>query len=110
MEHGLVIQYTGMYYIYSSIRFISAKLDTQLKTYTTHVQHISPYDRSNTILLKAEYSGSKTFQESTFTGGVFFLHAGDVIQVCVSDPGVVEISESTYAGLIMLGSDSKNKG
>ncbi|CAL1540014.1 unnamed protein product [Lymnaea stagnalis] len=93
-----------MYYLYSSINFVLTKQSSHTSSYSTSVYLSRPRRPSDTgALLKSTHTGGQQSQETLFTGGVFHLQAGDLIQVCVSGRDIVNFkSDSTYTGLIML--------
>ncbi|CAL1540022.1 unnamed protein product [Lymnaea stagnalis] len=98
------IIHSGMYYLYSSIKFTLRKQSSEPSSFSTSV-HLwrpgSPAD--NGELLKSTHTGGRQIQETVFTGGVFHLQAGDLLQVCVSGRDIVNFkSDSTYTGLILL--------
>ncbi|KAH9519048.1 hypothetical protein Btru_009000 [Bulinus truncatus] len=106
---GIIIHHPGIYFVYSSILF---QLGQVLSTHPTafHYTHrVSPNNPSSSgVLLRTAFTAdpnSVKNNESTFSGGVFYLLSGDIIQNCVSIHNSSTIDEdSSFTGLTMLSS------
>ncbi|KAH9489711.1 hypothetical protein Btru_036422 [Bulinus truncatus] len=106
---GLLIHYTGLYYIYSSVSFRSDSV-TMGETKQLFIHRISLNQPWNSgVLLRSLYTPCAkcaNLQESSFTGGIFHLQQGDLIQLCLSSPDNLNLdnSSTSYIGLFMLSS------
>ncbi|CAL1530015.1 unnamed protein product [Lymnaea stagnalis] len=114
VQNGINIQYTGLYYIYSSLKFASNVTGSPIKlsdrSWFHYVHRISPNSPMNSgVLLRAVHTicpQCNKSQESTYTGGIFHLTKGDTIKVCLSGLGIAGFSdESSYFGMFMLHSE-----
>ncbi|CAL1531442.1 unnamed protein product [Lymnaea stagnalis] len=109
-HNGIVLKFTGLYYIYSSIHSKPSNacqsMELSRKTNFHYVHRISPNNPMYTgMLLRSVYTCSDNdglSGDTLFTGGIFYLNEGDVIQVCFSDSQTVDFDYSSYFGLFML--------
>ncbi|CAL1542723.1 unnamed protein product [Lymnaea stagnalis] len=112
LADGLRIMFSGLYYVYSSIHFRPDSVypckDFQYQTWSHFVEKISPNNPSQTgCLLKTAHTCCDECtldDETSYTGGVFRLEAGDILRVVISGHGLVFFKQQTsFAGLMMLG-------
>ncbi|XP_059148934.1 uncharacterized protein LOC131936095 [Physella acuta] len=102
--NGLIICQTGMYYVYNSVQFRTKEYVKKQTVYfymrQTNKQHTSH------VLLRNLHTVAENLsvdRETGFSGGVFHLDEGDVIEVFVSGQGLVETGRNTtYIGLVRL--------
>ncbi|KAH9499664.1 hypothetical protein Btru_074372 [Bulinus truncatus] len=93
----------GLYYVYNSVTFKS-NITQPRKTLFSYVHRVSPNSPSNSgVLLRSALSCENCLgiSETSYTGGVFYLQEGDIIQVCISQQATFD-NESTYVGLFLL--------
>ncbi|XP_059158160.1 uncharacterized protein LOC131942349 isoform X2 [Physella acuta] len=110
-REGIKILYPGVYYIYSNVNFKpnSTRYTAEFH-YQTWFQYISRRSATSPVLsgvlLRTVHtccSNCTGSRETAYTGGVFSLQTGDVIQVCVSGQGLVDFGTGlTYLGLYLL--------
>ncbi|CAL1526490.1 unnamed protein product [Lymnaea stagnalis] len=112
LNDGLRIVYSGAYYVYSSIHFRPESAHPcKSFLYTTwghSVEKLSPNSPAQTgCLLKTAHTccdHCTMDEETSYTGGVFNLEAGDIIRVSVSGHGLVYFRQQTsFAGVFMIG-------
>ena len=115
VHDGLIIQYSGVYYIYSSLLF---KVHTDLtsaqfayQNWFHYVHRISPNSPMDSgVILRSVYTACPNcsrIEDTSFTGGIFKLKAGDIIKVCLAGDGITEDNPTTSSvGLFMLYSTS----
>jgi hypothetical protein len=116
LKEGLRIIYSGLYYVYSSINFRPESAypckNYTYQTWSHAVEKQSPNkpDKSG-CLLKTFHTccdSCSMEEETSFTGGVFYFEAGDVLRVSIGGYGLVYFqTKSSFAGLIMLGTGNK---
>ncbi|XP_059173873.1 tumor necrosis factor ligand superfamily member 6-like [Physella acuta] len=110
-QGGLRINYTGTYYVYSSITFHPRSSKTpsefQFQTWLHYVlrhRHNSPANSG--IIMRTVHTLCPTCKgnmETAFIGGVFNLSANDEIQVAMSGSHLFDWHRhSTYLGLFFL--------
>lgn len=113
-DQSLRILHSGLYFVYSSIHFQPTPnhpcKDFKFQTWGHYVEKIVPnYPGRSGCILKTSHTCCDQCindSETSFTSGVFQLQAGDIIQILVSGYGLVYFkSESSFAGLMMLGSN-----
>ncbi|XP_059145976.1 uncharacterized protein LOC131933197 [Physella acuta] len=112
-ENKIIILHSGLYYLYSSIDFKpNSTKSSKDFTYQTwfhyvHKSNINNPHRSG-VLLRTVHTccpDCVDSRETAYTGGAFYLEAGDTIQSCVSVQGVVSVDDrSSFLGLVMLNS------
>ncbi|CAL1536013.1 unnamed protein product [Lymnaea stagnalis] len=112
-EEGFVLQHDGLYFVYSNINF---KPDTQksssefpYQTWFHYVNRESPNHPMNAgVLLRSAYTcypNSSNRGETSYTGGIFYLNADDILRVSLSGEGIAQFNnQSSYLGLFMLAS------
>ncbi|KAH9487587.1 hypothetical protein Btru_071950 [Bulinus truncatus] len=109
-REGLLVFYSGIYFIYSSIQFKKTTDASSSQTLFQYVKRESPNNpQYSGVLMRSVYTPCQDcehFEETSFIGGVFHLQYGDYVRVCVSSEDVVNFeTPSTYAGLVMLNSN-----
>ncbi|KAH9507619.1 hypothetical protein Btru_051633 [Bulinus truncatus] len=121
LKDGLRIVYDGLYYVYSSVHFRPESAhpckDFKYQTWTHYIERLSPNNPAQTgCLLRTSHTccdECSMDEETSYTGGTFYLTAGDVIRVAIDGYGLVYFrQQSSFAGLMMLGtgsSDSSSK-
>ncbi|XP_059158153.1 uncharacterized protein LOC131942348 isoform X2 [Physella acuta] len=110
-REGIKIIIAGVYYIYSNVNFKpnSTRYSADFH-YQTWFQYISRRSATSPVLsgvlLRTVHtccSNCTGSQETAYTGGVFYLQAGDVIQISVSGQGLLDFgNEMTCLGLYLL--------
>ena len=112
LDGGFHIQYSGIYFIYSSIHYRPDSVypckHFKFKTWSHFIMKNTPNNPALTgCLMKTAHTCCDECtldDETSYTGGVFRLEAGDVIYVEISGHGLVYFKEQTsFAGLMMLG-------
>ncbi|XP_059160929.1 CD40 ligand-like isoform X3 [Physella acuta] len=109
-QEGIKILFSGFYFIYSNVNF--KPNTTQSSTYFTYqwFQYVRRHSANNPVLsgvllrtVHTTCDNCTNSQETAYTGGVFYLQTGDLIEVCVSGQGLVDFGpEQTYLGLFLL--------
>uniref|UniRef100_A0A0B7ACH2 THD domain-containing protein n=1 Tax=Arion vulgaris TaxID=1028688 RepID=A0A0B7ACH2_9EUPU len=116
-ESGFKVIYPGLYYVYTNVRFKpDSSWPCRLFTYKTWdqiVRHKPVLTGQNKTILKTVHTcsdNSTSDNESSFTGGLFRLDAGDRLEVLTSGLGLTHFSnQSSFFGLVMLdSSDSRS--
>ncbi|KAH9503037.1 hypothetical protein Btru_075788 [Bulinus truncatus] len=104
---GIHLDYAGTFYVYLSLNF-KANSSANIQTFFAYLHRISPNSPSKSgVLMRSAYSCANCTNatETRFTGGVFHLQQGDIIQVCLSEQNAVEfLDDSTFTGLFLLAS------
>ncbi|XP_055897265.1 uncharacterized protein LOC106078465 isoform X1 [Biomphalaria glabrata] len=112
LKDGLRIIYSGLYYVYSSIHFRPESAypcrNFTYQTWTHIVERMSPNNPNQSgCLLRTSHTccdSCSMDDETSYTGGVFYLAAGDVLRVAIGGHGLVYFqTKSSFAGLMMLG-------
>ncbi|XP_059160776.1 uncharacterized protein LOC131944254 [Physella acuta] len=113
-REGINIIYPGLYFVYSSVNFKpnSTRFSADFH-YQTWFQYISRRSATSPVLsgvlLRTVHtccSNCTGSQETAYTGAVFHLRTGDLIQMSVSGQGLIEFSAgASYLGLYMLHHD-----
>ncbi len=115
LEDGIRIIYSGLYYIYSSIHFRPESAHPckafKHKTWGHYVEKTSPNNPAQSgCLMKTAHTCCDVCtmdEETSYTGGVFYLKSRDVIKIVISGYGLVYFRQQTsFAGLMMLGSSN----
>lgn len=112
-SEGFVLQYDGLYYIYSSIKFRTFldnnSRDFPYQTWFHYVNRESPNHPMNTgVLLRSVHTccpSCNRSAETSYTGGIFFINANDKLRITLSGEGLAEVNDqSSYFGIFMLAS------
>ncbi|GFR67714.1 tumor necrosis factor ligand superfamily member 10 [Elysia marginata] len=106
-RQGLKILHGGLYYIYASIEFRPQSIypckDFKYQTFAAYVEKRSYQSYGSQNILKVSHTccdQCRNTQETSFTGGVFMLHPGDVVGVKVVGYRLVHFHPVTsYMGL-----------
>ncbi|XP_059161255.1 uncharacterized protein LOC131944586 [Physella acuta] len=104
---SMEIVYTGMYYVYSNFNFMD-KSSSETRDCHTKTRHhyVHKTNRiSSHVLLKTHHTvcDDSEYQETAFTGGVFYLVTGDKLQVTASMKNVSDFGkETSYLGVVLL--------
>ncbi|XP_059146813.1 CD40 ligand-like [Physella acuta] len=110
-QEGINILFSGLYFIYSNVNFNpNTTWSSTYFTYQTWFQYVRRHSANNPVLsgvllrtVHTTCDNCTNSQETAYTGGVFYLQTGDLIQVCVSGQGLVDFGpEQTYLGLFLL--------
>ncbi|XP_055897263.1 tumor necrosis factor ligand superfamily member 6-like isoform X1 [Biomphalaria glabrata] len=118
LKDGLRIVYSGLYFVYSSIHFRPESAHTcqdfKYQTWTHVVERMSPNSIAQSgCLLKTSHTccdHCSMDEQTSYTGGVFYLESGDVLRVAISGYGLVYFRQhSSFAGLMMLGTRTSEK-
>ncbi|KAK6979367.1 tumor necrosis factor ligand superfamily member 6 [Biomphalaria glabrata] len=117
LPDGLRIIHPGFYYVYSSIHFRPESprpcKDFQYQTWNQYLEKTSPLDPAQSgCLLKVAHTCCDICtrdEETSYTGGVFYLDKNDVVQIAIDGYGLVNFRRDTsFVGLMML-STGKSK-
>ncbi|XP_059165892.1 uncharacterized protein LOC131948332 [Physella acuta] len=110
-EDGLIIQRSGIYFVYSNLNFKPcSKKSTSEFTYQTWFHYVHREHNNNPmksgVLLRSVYTSCSncTGVESTsYSGGLFHLEPGDLIQVSLTGRGLLGMNgTSSDLGLYLL--------
>ncbi|CAL1543987.1 unnamed protein product [Lymnaea stagnalis] len=108
---GILILFEGLYYIYSGVNFRpNSTLPSSEFPYQTWIHYVlrqSPNSPLNSnVLLRSVLTicpNCTNSQETAYTGGIFYLSEGDIIQGTLSGQGTVQYNkQSSLLGLFML--------
>uniref|UniRef100_A0A2C9LK31 THD domain-containing protein n=1 Tax=Biomphalaria glabrata TaxID=6526 RepID=A0A2C9LK31_BIOGL len=111
LPDGLKIIHPGFYYVYSSIHFRPESprpcKDFQYQTWNQYLEKTSPLDPAQSgCLLKVAHTCCDICtrdEETSYTGGVFYLDKNDVVQIAIDGFGLVNFRRDTsFVGLMML--------
>ncbi|GFO22837.1 tnf ligand-like 3 [Plakobranchus ocellatus] len=111
-KNRLIINYSGWYYIYSNVRFYTS-LEVkgcgrfEYRTWKLYIYHIRNGENGQHTLASASTQCCEdcTTQDATmFTGGVFHLNRLDRLYVSLSEKALNVNGESSFMGIVMLGS------
>ncbi|KAH9495328.1 hypothetical protein Btru_017433 [Bulinus truncatus] len=108
-NEGILITRPGSYLVYAGVKFSKNENISCLDIYQTWFFYLIKLlsDGSTETFLRIVFTGCLNdtvhFEATKYTGRVLYLQAGDIIQVKVSLPGVIEFNEQdTYIGLVRL--------
>ncbi|KAH9503044.1 hypothetical protein Btru_075801 [Bulinus truncatus] len=106
ISEGIRVLYTGLYYVYCGMN-VTLHECNQGNTSSVYIHRISPNGAKSGVLLQSLISlhGEAFVTKTTFTGGVFYLQAEDVVQVCLSNQHRLASDDlSSFVGLFLLSS------
>lgn len=105
-ERGLVVNETGLYFLYSSIYFRSTHCSTDLELEHIVYKKSSRYPRALTLMENKEQHTCKprvSWARHSYLGAVFNLTRADALYVNVSDASLVSTKETkSFFGLYKL--------
>ncbi|NXT91280.1 TNFL6 factor, partial [Anhinga rufa] len=104
-DHGLVINETGLYFVYSNVLFRSSVCSSQVLTHVVYKKN--PASPGNNILMEDKIinycMSQKTWARKSYMGALFKLRKMDSLHVNVSKIALVNFEESkTFFGLFKL--------
>ncbi|KAK0062128.1 tumor necrosis factor ligand superfamily member 6 [Biomphalaria pfeifferi] len=115
---GLVILHSGLYYVYASVYFKPNSTEYSsnfaYQTWFQYIYRMRPNSPAHsTVLTRVVHTcclNCTNSQNTAYSAGVFYLEAGDMLQVCLTGQGLIAFdARSTYLGLFMLTSSSRNQ-
>ncbi|XP_009510787.1 tumor necrosis factor ligand superfamily member 6 [Phalacrocorax carbo] len=104
-DQGLVINETGLYFVYSNVLFRGSVCSSQVLTHVVYKKN--PASSSNNVLMEDKIINycvsQKTWARKSYMGALFNLRKMDSLHVNVSKIALVSFEESkTFFGLFML--------
>ncbi|NXN94438.1 TNFL6 factor, partial [Rhinopomastus cyanomelas] len=104
-DQGLIVNETGLYFVYSNILFRDRSCSSQAVTHTVYKKN--PTSPGSHVLMEDKHidycTGQKTWARKSYLGALFKLRKMDSLHVNVSQISLVNFEESsTFFGLFKL--------
>ncbi|KAJ7411850.1 Tumor necrosis factor ligand superfamily member 6 [Willisornis vidua] len=104
-DRGLIINETGLYFVYSNVLFRGSVCDGQVLTHVVYKRN--PTSLGNHVLMEDKginyCTGQRTWARKSYLGALFSLRKMDSLHVNVSKVALVNFEESkTFFGLFKL--------